>query len=108
MSEDWQPISTAPEGKAVLTKIDDTRGVRNIQTLERHGQLWFTDDGGMYVFYQPTHWKMMSYEDYIAGLEERLQKMANMVGEYLKFKEETPHEPPKDRPAPVERSLENG
>jgi hypothetical protein len=52
-------VSTAdtlpPEGEAVLTKIDDDRGVRNEQTLIRRGHLWFTDD--MYVYYTPTHWR---------------------------------------------------
>jgi hypothetical protein len=56
----WQPISTAPEGREVWTKIDDKDGVRNEQTLTRRGRLWFTDtnDGvGMYVYYTPTHWR---------------------------------------------------
>jgi hypothetical protein len=52
----WQPISTAPEGTVVMTKIDDGRGVRNVTELKRPGNLWFFPDGGMYVYYQPTHW----------------------------------------------------
>lgn len=49
----------APEGETVLTKIDDGRGVRNVQTLVRRGNLWFTGESGnaMYVYYAPTHWK---------------------------------------------------
>ena len=52
----WQPIDTAPEGKVILTKIDDGRGIRNVQSLRRKGRLWFFPDMGMYVYYQPTHW----------------------------------------------------
>lgn len=57
MSNDWQPISTAPEGRTVKTKIDDEKGVRNETTLKRRGRLWFTPDDAMYVYYTPTHWK---------------------------------------------------
>lgn len=54
---DWQPISNAPEGVVVETKIDDARGVRNEQRLIRKGRLWFFDDMSMYVYYTPTHWR---------------------------------------------------
>jgi hypothetical protein len=70
MSEDavWQPTFsktssvdrwTAPENEEVWTKIDDERGERNVAKLTRKGNLWFTDpyDGGMYVYYTPTHWR---------------------------------------------------
>jgi hypothetical protein len=40
-----------------MTKIDDADGVRNVQPLKRSGNLWFFPDGGMYVYYVPTHWK---------------------------------------------------
>ena len=53
---DWQPISNAPENVEVRTKIDDGRGCRNVNTLTRHGCLWWLPDGSMYVYYQPTHW----------------------------------------------------
>lgn len=53
---DWQPISTAPEGKVVLTKIDDKDGERNRQPLKRSGNLWFVPNGSTYVYYTPTHW----------------------------------------------------
>jgi hypothetical protein len=56
MSE-WQPISTAPEGIAIMTKIDDECGMRNEQPLKRRGNLWFLTDDSMYVYYTPTHWK---------------------------------------------------
>lgn len=54
---EWQPISSAPEGVEVLTKIDDSRGPRNEQTLTRKGRLWFYPDMSMYVYYTPTHWQ---------------------------------------------------
>lgn len=53
---DWQPINTAPEGVRVLTKIDDEGGWRNECELVRRGRLWFKPDGGVYVYYTPTHW----------------------------------------------------
>jgi len=56
MSE-WLPIETAPEKVVVLTKIDDAKGERNEQPLQRRGRLWWTQDGVMYVYYTPTHWK---------------------------------------------------
>lgn len=61
MSE-WQDISTAPEGEAVDTKIDDHLGVRSEQSLIRRGRLWFTVTSDRkaaccYVYYTPTHWR---------------------------------------------------
>lgn len=53
----WNPISTAPEGEIVETKIDDRRGPRNQQKLFKRGRLWFMPDGKMYVYYRPTHWR---------------------------------------------------
>ena len=55
--EAWRPIENAPENIVVQTKIDDTNGCRNEQTLKRRGHLWWTPDGEMYVYYTPTHWK---------------------------------------------------
>ncbi len=46
-----------PDGEIVMTKIDDENGCRNEQKLKRQGNLWFTPDGSMYVYYRPTHWK---------------------------------------------------
>ena len=48
----------APEGVIVETKIDDAGGPRNAQTLKRRGNLWWTPDGEMYVYYTPTHWRL--------------------------------------------------
>ena len=53
----WKPISSAPNGVVVETKIDDAFGVRNQQTLKRSGNLWWFPDGSMYVYYDPTHWR---------------------------------------------------
>jgi hypothetical protein len=52
---EWQPIKLAPVGEVVMTKIDDEDGVRNEQELVRRGNLWWTPDGSMYVYYTPTH-----------------------------------------------------
>ena len=57
----WTKISTKlpPEGKLVNTKIDDEKGVRNIQKLIRKGRLYWTEDEKMYVYYTPTHWQQI-------------------------------------------------
>lgn len=54
----WISIKTLlpPEGKTVLTRIDDEKGIRNTTELFRSKHLWFIPDGSMYVYYQPTHW----------------------------------------------------
>lgn len=55
----WQPISTAPEGVEVQTKIDDENGERNVQPMMRRRNLWYINVGQpseMYVYYSPTHW----------------------------------------------------
>ena len=61
MTEDW--IRTAerlpPEGEIVETKIDDGRYIRNVQRLKRRGSLWYFPGGSMYVYYTPTHWKLI-------------------------------------------------
>ena len=57
---DWKRVSDKlpPEGREVETKIDDARGVRNVQTLIRRGRLWWTDS--IYVYYTPTHWRYLT------------------------------------------------
>lgn len=56
-------VKLPPKDVVVETKIDDAQGVRNIQALKRYRReegcrdLWFTPDGGMYVYYAPTHWR---------------------------------------------------
>ena len=54
---EWQSAESAPEGIIVMTKLDDDRGSRNEGPLMRKGRLWWTPDGAMYVYYEPTHWK---------------------------------------------------
>lgn len=51
--------SRLPErGVVVDARIDDEHGVRNEQPLKRgSGTLWLHPDGGMYVYYEPTHWR---------------------------------------------------
>ncbi len=52
--------SLPPAGIVVETKIDDSDGVRNEGRLKRggnNGRLWFVEDGSLYVYYVPTHWR---------------------------------------------------
>jgi hypothetical protein len=58
MSTEWRSTENAPEGKVVLTKIDDGKAARNEAKLKRNGNLWFFPDGSMYVYYTPTHWRI--------------------------------------------------
>lgn len=53
---EWQTVDNAPEDIPVLTKIHDGDGPRNEQMLRKRGNLWWTTDGSMYVYYRPTHW----------------------------------------------------
>lgn len=46
-----------PEGQIVFTVINDDKGRRNEALLKRQGRLFFFPDGGMYVYYRPTHWR---------------------------------------------------
>jgi hypothetical protein len=55
----WHRIESAPEGRPVLTKIDDEHGVRNEAVLTRRGSMWWianADGLRFYVYYAPTHW----------------------------------------------------
>ena len=45
------------QNKEVMTKIDDSKGRRNEQTLVFHNNLWWAPDMSMYVYYSPTHWR---------------------------------------------------
>jgi len=58
----WNPIESAPNNVLVMTKVDDAKGVRNVQSLRRSGNLWFA--GGTYIYYDPTHWREMTKEDF--------------------------------------------
>lgn len=56
---EWISVNTLlpKNGEVINTKIDDSKGERNVQELKRSGSLWFYPDGSMYVYYTPTHWK---------------------------------------------------
>lgn len=55
---EWKPIETAPDNVVVMTKRDDPwGGERNVQPLKKDRDLWWFEDGSMYVYYSPTHWK---------------------------------------------------
>lgn len=58
---DWVPCKTSlpPNGVVVETKIDDEKGCRNVQKLQRQDNLWLHSDGSMYVYYTPTHWRIL-------------------------------------------------
>lgn len=55
----WKPIESIPPptGEVVMTKIANPD--RNIQPLKKVRNLWFVQDGSMYVYYTPTHWCYM-------------------------------------------------
>lgn len=61
----WQPIETMPEGETHLTRIfDEEHGERNVTRLKKKTRIpgetrpmFFTPDGGMYMYYTPTHWQ---------------------------------------------------
>ena len=45
------------EGERVETKVDDKDGTRNFQDLVYKGNLWWTPNMSMYVYYSPSHWR---------------------------------------------------
>lgn len=56
--------SLPPQDVLVETLIhDDIRGTRNRQRMSRRGRLWFVEDGSMYVYYTPTHWRELEAQD---------------------------------------------
>lgn len=55
----WNPVYVpAPENIILDTKIEDMHGLRNEQQLVREGNLWWTTNRKMYVYYSPTHWRL--------------------------------------------------
>lgn len=52
-TKDFMP----PQHIIVETKVVDEKGERNNAFLIRKGDLWFTEDEKMYVYYVPTHWR---------------------------------------------------
>ena len=55
----WMPIDTCPENTEVETCIHDTGGFRQIATLVKKGNLFWSGD--MYVYYAPTHWRFSEW-----------------------------------------------
>lgn len=51
------------ENVVVETKIDDGKGCRNEQELFRRGNLWFIPSKQIYVYYKPTHWRQLNFDD---------------------------------------------
>lgn len=50
-----------PVDLVVETKIQDQDGCRNEQSLKlADNGLWFVPSGDMYVYYKPTHWRVMA------------------------------------------------
>lgn len=72
------PADQAPDGKVVMTKIDDQQGCRNVATLKRGGRLWWTPDGSMYVYYTPTHFRHLT-----AAEREAERRSLNLKAERL-------------------------
>jgi hypothetical protein len=46
-----------PQNVPLLTCIIQDGNIRNEQTLVKQGNLWWTPDMSMYVYYSPTHYK---------------------------------------------------
>lgn len=61
IEEKWMETKNVlPENQLVVeTKIVDGKGERNVQQLKRRNSLWFFPDGSMYVYYTPTHWRLI-------------------------------------------------
>lgn len=55
----WNKVSESKprEGSIVLTKIDDSQGVRNEGLLMYKSNLWWSLPD-FYVYYTPTHWRL--------------------------------------------------
>lgn len=58
----WNEISSnpPPQDTVVMTKIDDSGGCRNEQSLKLLNRLWWFPDMSMYVYYTPTHWRHLT------------------------------------------------
>lgn len=71
MDKQWIAVKDVrpAEGLIVDTKIDDEKGCRNEQPLFRQNNLWFMEDGSMYVYYTPTHWRERSKDSYFSGYD---------------------------------------
>jgi hypothetical protein len=74
---DWMKTSEVlpDDGMVVNTKIHDEKGCRNEGPLKRRGNLWFVEDGSMYVYYRPTHWRPADQQARAERLRKRLEGM---------------------------------
>jgi hypothetical protein len=65
MPQEWIHVrdELPPEDLEVMTKIDDDKGYRNETTLTLARNLWWYPDKSMYVYYNPTHWKLLEDDD---------------------------------------------
>jgi hypothetical protein len=52
----WIPCAEQlpKENTVVETRIDDECGIRNQQKLQRIKNLWWVEDGSLYVYYPPN------------------------------------------------------
>lgn len=59
--DEWVSVTKClpPQGVTVETKIDDEKGCRNVQTLKFIRNLWWFPDMSMYIYYSPTHWRVV-------------------------------------------------
>jgi hypothetical protein len=62
-----------PENIEVETKIDDAKGIRNVQSLLRYRGLWWHPDKSMYVYYSPTHWRHINQSEYLRRLAKEIR-----------------------------------
>lgn len=58
----WIPLQqeAPPYDIIVETKIDDKDGVRNERQLIYSRGLWLMPDKSTYVYYTPTHWRLVA------------------------------------------------
>lgn len=72
----WLSTADAPQGEVVMTKIDDENGCRNEQALRLRGNLWYSPDDEMYVYYRPTHYRALTADERQAEIA-KVQKKAD-------------------------------
>jgi hypothetical protein len=62
--KNWIPVSLILpcDNRVVMTKIDDSKGIRNECELKLIRGLWYFPNGSMYVYYNPTHWKPLAWK----------------------------------------------
>lgn len=76
---DWKEINNLPpENVVVETKIDDALGCRNVCKLKRRNSLYYSPDGYMYVYYQPTHWRPIEQQP-LSKATELVSRITNYL-----------------------------